>query len=129
MGGLASCQQWRQRLGNRAEINLTELKSWGQTLEKLPEDLRCGPHYLLGKAYASRKEFELAAVHYLWQPLVQPDDHFLAAKAMLDAAEALQAIGQLNGAFRLFEEVSERFPKTPAALEAAAGLKELGTKE
>lgn len=125
VGALAGCQLWRLRLANPAEINLTELKSWSQRLESLPEELRTGPHYLLGRAYASRREFELAALHLLWQPLVQPDDHFLAAQAMLDAADALAKIGQLNGAFRLYEEIVDRFASTPAAQEAAGQIKEL----
>lgn len=125
VGVLASCQQWRLRLGTRTPVNLTELQIWQQRLETLPEELRSGPHYLLGRAYVSRKEFELAAVHLLWQPLVQPDDHYLAAQAMLEAADALNAIGQLNGAFTLYEEVAERFPTTSAAQEAAGQLKTL----
>jgi tetratricopeptide (TPR) repeat protein len=131
VGVLAGCQLWRLRLAGRTEINLTELKSWGQRLDSLPEPLRSGPHYLLGRAYASRKEFELAAVHFLWQPLVQPDDHFLASRATLEAADALNAISQLNGAIRLYEEVVERFSGTPAAQEAAGQLKSFqkGIKE
>lgn len=125
VGVLAGCQLWRLRLAGRTEINLTELKSWGQRLDTLPDTLRTGPHYLLGRAYASRKEFELAAVHFLWQPLVQPDDHFLAAQATLDAADALNAIGQTNAAYRLYEEVAERFPTTPAAQVAAGQMKSL----
>lgn len=125
VGVLASCQQWRLRLGTRTAVNLTDLQLWQQRLETLPDDLRAGPHYLLGRAYVSRKEFELAAVHLLWQPLVQPDDHYLAAQAMLEAADALNAIGQVNGAFVLYEEVVERFSTTSAAQEAAGQLKAL----
>ncbi len=125
VGVLASSQQWRTRLATRKEINPTELKVWEQKLESLPEELRGGPHFLMGRAYASRREFELAAVHLLWTPLVQPDDHFLAARATLEAADALATIGQLEEAAKLYEETSDRYASTPAAQEADSQLKEL----
>lgn len=125
LGGLAGSQLWRLRLAMRKEVNLTELKTWMQRLDQLPEELRAGPRFLLGRAYASRKEFELAAVHYLWQPLVQPDDHFLAAQAMLNAADALNSIGQSRQAFQLYEEITVQFPTTTAAQEAAGQIQEL----
>lgn len=125
VGALASCQLWRTRLATRKEINLTELKVWEQKLESLPEELRGGPHFLMGRAYVSRREFELGAVHLLWTPLVQPEDHFLAARATLEAADALATIGQLEEAAKLYEETSANFADTPAAQESAAQLKEL----
>lgn len=125
VGVLASSQQWRTRLATRKEINPTELKVWEQKLESLPEELRGGPHFLMGRAYASRREFELAAVHLLWTPLVQPDDHFLAARATLEAADALATIGQLEEAAKLYEETSDRYTNTPSAQEATGQLKEL----
>lgn len=125
VGVLAACQQWRTRLATRKEINPTELKVWEQKLESLPEELRGGPHFLMGRAYTSRREFELAAVHLLWTPLVQPDDHFLAARATMEAADALATIGQLEEAARLYEETSDRYAGTPSAQEAASQLKEL----
>lgn len=125
VGVLATCQQWRTRLATRKEINLTELQVWEQKLESLPEELRGGPHFLMGRAYVSRREFELGAVHLLWVPLVQADDHFLAAQATLEAADALATIGQLEEAARLYEETSARYEDTPSAQEAAAQLKEL----
>lgn len=125
IGVLATCQQWRTRLATRKEINLTELKVWEQRLESLPEELRAGPHFLMGRAYASRREFELAALHLLWTPLTQPDDHFLAARATLEAADALVTIGQLESAAKLYEETTVRFSGTPAAQEAEGQLREL----
>ncbi len=125
IGALESCQKWRIRLATRKEINPTELKVWEQKLESLPEELRAGPHFLMGRAYASRREFELAAVHLLWTPLVQPDDHFLAARATLEAADSLATIGQLEAAARLYEETSEKYADTPTAQESASQLKEL----
>lgn len=125
IGVLAACQQWRTRLASRKEINLTELKIWEQKLETLPEELRAGPHFLLGRAYISRREFELGAVHLLWLPLIQPDDHYLAGRATLEAADALVTIGQLEAAARLYEETTAKFAGTPAAQEAAGQLAEL----
>ena len=125
IGALASCQQWRSRLATRKEINPTELKIWEQKLESLPEVVRGGPHFLMGRAYASRREFELAAVHLLWTPLVQPDDHYLVARATLEAADSLAQIGQLEAAARLYEETSAKYDGTPSAQESASQLKEL----
>ncbi len=129
VGVLAACQQWRIRLGTGKEINLTELKIWEQKLALLPEELRGGPYYLMGRAYVSRREFELGAVHLLWTPLVQPEDHFLAAQATLEAADALVTIGQLEAGANLYEETTSRFSGTPSAQEAAAQLQELLKQE
>ena len=125
VGVLAACQQWRTRLATRKEINPTELKVWEQKLESLPEELRGGPHFLMGRAYVSRREFELGAVHLLWTPLVQPEDHFFAARATLEAADALATIGQLEEAARLYEETATRFANTPSSQEATSQLHEL----
>ncbi len=129
VGGLAACQQWRSRLGTRKEINLTELKIWEQKLDSLPEELRAGPHYLMGRAYVSRREYELGAVHLLWTPLVQPEDHYLAAQATLEAGDALVTIGQLEAGADLYEEAKSRYAGTPAAQEAADQLQELLKQE
>lgn len=129
VGVLAACQQWRLRLATRKEINLTELKAWQQKLDSLPEELRGGPQFLMGRAYVSRREFELGAVHLLWAPLVQPEDHFFAARATLEAADALVTIGQLEAGASLYEEIAARFGDTPSAQEAASQLKELLKQE
>lgn len=125
VAGLAASQLWRMKLSTPREINLIELKNWEQRLQKIPENLRGGPHFLMGRAYASRREYELAAVHYLWLPIVQPDDFHLAAEATFQAADALSKIGQLNQAVRLYEEILEKYPKTIAFQTANERLAEL----
>ncbi len=96
---------------------------WQQRIDEMPEDLRAGPYYLLGRVYAARHDFELAAATLLWLPLVDDHDVRLAARACLEAGVALDRIGQHAEARTLYREVTVRFADTPFADEAADLLK------
>jgi tetratricopeptide (TPR) repeat protein len=92
---------------------------WQQRIDEMPEDLRAGPYYLLGRVYAGRHDYELAAATLLWLPLVDDHDFRLAARACLEAGAALDRIGQHAEARTLYREVTVRFADTPFASEAA----------
>jgi Flp pilus assembly protein TadD len=96
---------------------------WQQRIDEMPEDLRAGPYYLLGRVYAARHDFELAAATLLWLPLVDDHDFRLAARAGVEAGAALDRIGQHAEARTLYREVTVRFADTPFAGEAAELLK------
>src|SRR4029077_13767987 len=116
---------WRNEAlaGNPGKLQTAQ---WQRRIDELPEDLRAGPNYLLGRAYAARHDYELAAATLLWLPLVDDHDHRLAARACLEAGAALDRIGQHEEARTLYQEVRDSFGDTPFADEAAALLKVSG---
>jgi signal peptidase II len=122
---LAQMQAWREEAlgGNPGKLQTAQ---WQRRIDDLPEDLRAGPMYLLGRAYAARHDYELAAATLLWIPLVDDHDHRLAARACLEAGVALDKIGQHEESRTLFREVTERFSDTPFADEAASLLEAAG---
>ena len=99
-----------------------QMAQWQLRIDEMPEDLRAGPNYLLGRAYAARHDYELAAATLLWLPLIDDHDFRLAARACLEAGLALEKIGQHAEARTLFQEVTQRFGDTPFADEAKALL-------
>ena len=118
---LAQVQAWREEAlsGNPGRLQTAQ---WRQRIDEMPEDLRAGPYYILGRAYAARHDYELAAATLLWLPLVDDHDFRLAARACLEAGAALGRIGQQAEARTLFREVTSRFADTPFADEADALL-------
>ncbi|HEV3022237.1 MAG TPA: tetratricopeptide repeat protein, partial [Pirellulales bacterium] len=125
---LAQTQAWREEVleGNPGKLQTAQ---WQRRVDELPEDLRMGPNYLLGRAYAARHDYELAAAALLWLPLVDDHDHRLAARACLEAGVALDKIGQHDEARTLFQEVTERFSDTPFADEATSLLGKRGAEK
>lgn len=116
-----------QMQGFRAEVAAgdlaqTQVAQWQRRVDELPEDLRAGPAYVLGRAFANRHDYELAAATLLWVPLVDDHDFPLAARACLEAGVALDKIGQHAEARTLFTEVVARFAATPFASEAQSLL-------
>ena len=115
---LAEVQLWRKELQERRP-SAAEIADWRKTVGRLPVDLRAGAYYVLGQAHLRRKENERAAAALLWLPLVYDDDRQLAARACLEAADALQDVGRTSEALALFREVQSRFGDTEFAQEAA----------
>ncbi|HTI51710.1 MAG TPA: hypothetical protein VL475_12185 [Planctomycetaceae bacterium] len=99
---------------------------WQQRIDEMPEELRAGPYFLLGRVYAAQHDYELAAATLLWLPLVDDHDFRLASRACLEAGVALDRIGQHAEARTLYREVTVRFADTPFADEAADLLKRAG---
>lgn len=118
---LARSQEWRLRLTGE-ELSPRELDNWTDRIERLPESLRAGPYYLLGRAFALRGELEQAAAGYLWVPLVYNDDPLLSARAALDAANALSRLGRGDEAQSLYGELVEKYAWSPFAEEARSQL-------
>jgi tetratricopeptide (TPR) repeat protein len=118
---LAQLQLWRLRL-NAGDLGREELSRWQSRIDALPDGLQGGPYYVLGQAHLRLREHEPAAAALLRVPLVHDADHFLAARACLEAADALAAAGQDSHAATLYREVVERFGTTPFAIEAKQSL-------
>jgi hypothetical protein len=64
---LAQMQAWRAEVfrGNPGRLQTAQ---WQRRIDDLSEDMRAGPAYLLGRAYAARHDYELAAATLLWLP-------------------------------------------------------------
>ena len=85
--------------------------------------MRAGPAFLLGRAYAARHDYELAAATFLWLPLVDDHDFRLSARACFEAAVTMSKIGQQAESLRLYRETVQRYGETPSAAEAQRRLK------
>jgi TolA-binding protein len=118
---LARGQSWRLKL-IEGEPSAYELATWRQRIDGMSARLRAGPMYLLGRAAALASDSEQAAADWLWLPLVYHDDEHLAARACLEAADALSRLGRTTEAETLYREVVERFGWSPFADEARQKL-------
>jgi tetratricopeptide (TPR) repeat protein len=119
VAALARAQAWRITRAER-EIRREELDEWQARIDAMPADLRAGPYYVLGGACAARGDFDRAARFLLWAPLVDAADAHLAARAALEAAEALARIGRREQADRVARDVLRHYPQTPFAQDAQA---------
>lgn len=111
---LAQAQVWRLSLRGKVP-DRDSVHRWRQRVDELPASLRSGPSFLVGRAYALRREYEPAALAYLWTPLMDDQNPQLAARGLLEAGFSLRALGQPEPAALLWHEATTRFPGTPAA--------------
>jgi tetratricopeptide (TPR) repeat protein len=121
---LARAQSWRLRV-IAADMSPNELLNWRERVERMPESLRGGPMYLIGRAASGRSDLEQAAADWLWLPLVYGDDEPLAARACYEAAQALEQLGRLDEAVPLYDEVMQRYGWSPFAGDARQRLMQL----
>ena len=108
---LAQAQSWRLKL-RALEIGDLELQRWDTRIQEMPARLRGGPSYLLGRGWTMRRDHDRAATALLWTALMDHGDSQLAARAGVEAAEALKRLGQPDDAQRLLKEIATRFPGT-----------------
>ncbi|MEX1094444.1 MAG: tetratricopeptide repeat protein [Planctomycetales bacterium] len=127
VGALAAAQQWRLRR-REGRLRPEELDDWRKRIEALPAALRGGPYYVLGGACLDRREYDRAATFLLWLPLASPADAHLAARAGVEAAEALVLIGRKPEAERVCRDVLRRFAQTPFAQDAQGLIDSLETE-
>jgi signal peptidase II len=120
---LAQAQVWRTQVGTNA-VTVAILDNWQRRVEALPESLRAGPAFVVGRGFVALQEFDRAAVCLLWLPITDNHDTHLTSRSLLDAAAALERIGQTDQAASLYREATVRYAGTPAAAEAADLLRE-----
>lgn len=111
---LANCQLWRNRLREGA-IRDGELRGWQTRIRLMPEDLRAGPYFLLGKAHIGRREYDDAALSFLRVPINHDDNYRLSATACFEAAEATSNAGRRIAADSIYREVATRYAESPEA--------------
>ncbi len=124
IASLARAQLWRLRVG-ASNLSEAELQRWEDSIATMQEDLRGGPHYVLGQAFLFRRKYAEATAEFLWLPLVHFEDHYLAARASIEAAETMKQTGKRRGAELLLRETMARFGHTPFGSEARQLLKEM----
>ena len=89
IAALATAQLWRVRI---AEATPTEAASWEQQLDAMPDELRSGPHYLLGEVFARLDQPDNALTHWLHVPLDTPEMQPLAMRSLQFAIETLDKL-------------------------------------
>lgn len=120
---LADAQRWRVAA---VTADAATVGSWEQSLDKIPEPLRAGPHLVIGRAWASHNEPERAALQLLRVPILFGDAQpRLAAEAFWSAGQALERLERPAQAADLYRELVRDFPTTAAAATARDRLKEM----
>ncbi len=99
---LAEAQTWRTELFRATP---QQAEAWARRVEAMPPQLRAGPYWLVGQAWAQAGRHDDAALALMRVPVLYPESRRLAAMALLAAAESLAADGQTKAARRLFREV------------------------
>lgn len=117
---LAQTQLWRVEAVDAEE---QELRRWNQAIEQMPSALRPGPYVVIGSAWSMRGAAEESALAFLRVGILYADEHSLAAHATYQAARALDAMGDAEGAVWLYRETFERYKGTPEASDAQQQLK------
>ena len=108
---LARAQLWRLRL---------EVQKWQREARRMPRALRAGPQYLIGRGLLQRNEPRSAAAELLWLSTVYTDNEELSARAIVEAAGALEKSGQTEDALTLYNTAIQRFKWSSWANEAHA---------
>jgi hypothetical protein len=109
ISALSRAQLWRIPIEQHTVAD-TMLEDWEDQIRRLNTGLKAGPQYLLARGYESRGDFRRAAAEALWIPYVYSESEVLAARALFDAAEALNKTGLVNEARILDRELAQRFP-------------------
>lgn len=122
---LASAQLWLTKVPTATEKDLAR---WQKTIEQMPDDLRAGPYYVLGRGYAARKQYQRAALMQMRVAILFPHRGDLTAESLLSAGSSLAALKQNDEAIRVLREVVADYPKAYAATEATERLDRLGAE-
>jgi len=105
IAALATAQLWRNRL---AEVTPSEAITWEQQLDAMPEELRSGPHYLLGEVFARLNQPDNAVTHWLHVAIDSPIMRPLAMRSLQRAIETLENHGRAAEAEALKKELEVR---------------------
>jgi tetratricopeptide (TPR) repeat protein len=116
---LSQAQLWRTRV---VTAKLPDVENWDATVGRMPNDLRAGPYYVLGRAWGAQGEHRRAALSFLRVPIQYPAERRLAAWALLSAGRELERIDQTREALSLYQEVVRDHGGHPAEAEAQALL-------
>jgi tetratricopeptide (TPR) repeat protein len=124
VAALAKAQLWRTEL---VTAKLDDVARWRAAIEKMPEPLRAGPYYIVGRVLSRLGEGEQAALALMRVPILHGGDRPLAASALNAAAGELVKLDRRGEALVLYRETVNNYPETDAAVEAKARITELGS--
>lgn len=105
---LAETQLWRISLLRTNELRESEVAQWIERVRDFDRRTRSGPEFLIGRALLRIHDYDNAATHLLWMPLVEPLDPATTASSLADAVTALQLSGRTEEAARLRETPTRR---------------------
>ncbi|MBW3597415.1 MAG: hypothetical protein KY475_09080, partial [Planctomycetes bacterium] len=106
---LAEAQRWRTQ---HATATAAEVERWRQVVERIPETLRAGPHFLVGQAQARLDDSPTAALTLLRVPVLYPQHRNLAAESLLSAARELERLERTEEAVSLYRELAGDYPES-----------------
>ena len=84
-------------------------------VQQIPEPMRAGPYFLVGKALAQQKQHEQAALALLRVPILYGAERELAAESLWLAAGQLRRHGAAEDARNLHLELVNVYPESPYA--------------
>jgi tetratricopeptide (TPR) repeat protein len=112
---LAEAQLWRTQV---ATSRPDDLSRWETRIEKMPIEIRGGPHYVLGLALSRHAMHEQAALHFMRTVILYPSQRDLIPASLLAAARELETIDQSKQATGLYREILTNYETSQAAMEA-----------
>ena len=112
---IAETQLWRLRTNEIDSLPLGTVHNWSERLSRLPEATRGGPQFVVGRALHQHHRVDEAALHFLWLPMMEHDDSYLAASSLFEAIQCLEETGRRNEARLLRRELLDRFSDSSAA--------------
>lgn len=109
---LARTQLWRRQV---VTATAGDVAAWQATIHRMPEQLRAGPYFVLGKALTQHERIEEAAVALLRPPILYPRHRMLAAEGLVAAGQLLEQLARPDNARRLYQEVASQYGTTMVA--------------
>lgn len=121
---LRSLAQWQsyRRRQHFEGVDEPEIRRWEARISRLPHELRAGPYFMLGQAFGTLHQHDLAAATYLRVPFSHSTDHPLTSRALFEAAVCFERMRLNSEATALFREVVDQHGHTQAAHEARLKL-------
>ncbi len=116
---LATAQTWRVRVPSATPA---EIAKWRTIAERLPEPLRAGPYFLIGKALAQNNNPVASAATLMRVPVHYPRQRALVAESLFLAAGQLLKAEEMEEAARIDGELIRDFPNSPLSTTAKQRL-------
>ncbi|MEK6248828.1 MAG: tetratricopeptide repeat protein, partial [Planctomycetales bacterium] len=115
ISALARAQLLRTTVLNVSDKHIERCQ---MAIDRLPEALRGGAYYVLGRLHSARDEHQQAAVAFMRVPILYWQHQNLAAESLLAAGRSLAKANQRNNALRVYQELINNYPESTAASEA-----------
>ncbi len=91
----------QRRRADLVTADAPTLERWAEAIDAMPESLRAGPFFLLGRGWARLGETDRAVLAWLRVPILYPNQTTLADRARRLAAELKRNAGQTDEAERI----------------------------